>query len=70
MKTIKGLLGYVGFGVSAIMSQGRPALGPGSPETGAGRKEGRMEGHRKPGLRKLLKGGCSSPGCRQRDPEL
>lgn len=67
MKTIKGLLGYVGFGVSAIISQGRPAFGPGSPETG----EGRKEGHRKPGLRKLLKGGCSSPGSAcQRRPEL
>lgn len=38
MKTIKGLLGYVGFGVSAIISQGRQALGPGSLETGTGRK--------------------------------
>lgn len=38
MKTIKGLLGYVGFGVSAIISQGRQALGPGSLETGTGKK--------------------------------
>lgn len=38
MKTIKGLLGYVGFGVSAIISQGRQPLGLGSLETGAGRK--------------------------------
>lgn len=38
MKTIKGSLGYVGFGVSAIISQGRQALGPGSLETGTGRK--------------------------------
>lgn len=38
MKTIKGLLGYVGFGVSAIISQGRQALGPGSLQTGTGKK--------------------------------
>lgn len=43
MKTIKGLLGYVGFGVSAIISQGRRSLGPGiwrGPEKGAGGRLG------------------------------
>lgn len=43
MKTIKGLLGYVGFGVSAIISQGRQSLGPGiwrGLEKGAGGKQG------------------------------
>lgn len=43
MKTIKGLLGCVGFGVSAIISQGRQSLGPGiwrSLKTGAAGKQG------------------------------
>lgn len=42
MKTIKGLLGYVGFGVSAIISQGQQSFSPliqKSVETGRGGKD-------------------------------
>lgn len=46
MKTIKGLLGYVGFGVSAIISQGQQSLGPQLQKSG--RLGQRREGHHDP----------------------
>lgn len=46
MKTIKGSLGYVGFGVSAIISQGQQSLGPQIQKSG--RLWRRREGHRDP----------------------
>lgn len=45
MKTIKGSLGYVGFGVSAIISQGQQSLGPQIWKSGRvwQRREGRHD---------------------------
>lgn len=42
MKTIKGLMGYVGFGVSATISQGQQSLGPQIEEWENVAEEGRM----------------------------
>lgn len=46
MKTIKGSLGYVGFGVSAIISQGQQSLGPQIQKSG--KLWQRREGHYDP----------------------
>lgn len=62
MKTIKGSLGYVGFGVSAIISQGQQSLGAQTEKSG--RQWQRREGHRDPVVFAAHSRAAELPCCR------